>query len=61
MLQSEAALLELANVGRPDFTIYNAGAFPANRLTIGIADLFRENFRKYEPGVSAEIKSAGPA
>lgn len=24
---------ELANFGRPDFTIYNAGAFPANRFT----------------------------
>jgi len=24
---------ELANFGKPDFTIYNAGAFPANRLT----------------------------
>jgi phosphoenolpyruvate carboxykinase (ATP) len=27
---------ELANFGKPDFTIYNAGAFPANRLTTGI-------------------------
>jgi phosphoenolpyruvate carboxykinase (ATP) len=27
---------ELASFGRPDFTIYNAGAFPANRLTIGM-------------------------
>ena len=26
-----------------------------------LADLFRDNFRKYESGVSAEIKSAGPA
>ena len=24
---------ELANFGKPDFTIYNAGAFPANRFT----------------------------
>ena len=24
---------ELASFGRPDFTIYNAGAFPANRHT----------------------------
>lgn len=24
---------ELANFGRPDFTVYNAGAFPANRFT----------------------------
>ena len=29
-------LEELANFGKPDFTIYNAGAFPANRLTAGI-------------------------
>jgi phosphoenolpyruvate carboxykinase (ATP) len=27
---------ELASFGTPDFTIYNAGAFPANRLTIGM-------------------------
>src|SRR5579884_3270993 len=29
--------LELADFGEPDFTIYNAGAFPANRLTTGMA------------------------
>ena len=27
---------ELANFGKPDFIIYNAGAFPANRLTAGM-------------------------
>ena len=27
---------ELAKFGNPDFTIYNAGAFPANRLTTGM-------------------------
>ena len=27
---------DLANFGKPDFTIYNAGAFPANRLTTGM-------------------------
>ena len=27
---------ELAAFGKPDFVIYNAGAFPANRLTAGI-------------------------
>ena len=27
---------ELANFGQPAFTIYNAGAFPANRLTTGM-------------------------
>lgn len=27
---------ELANFGEPDFTIYNAGQFPANRLTEGM-------------------------
>ena len=27
---------ELASFGKPDFTIYNAGAFPANRLTVGM-------------------------
>lgn len=28
--------LELANYGTPDFVIYNAGEFPANRLTAGM-------------------------
>ncbi len=28
---------ELASFGKPDFVIYNAGAFPANRLTAGMA------------------------
>jgi phosphoenolpyruvate carboxykinase (ATP) len=28
---------ELASFGQPDFTIYNAGAFPANRLTTGVS------------------------
>ncbi len=27
---------ELAGFGKPDFVIYNAGAFPANRLTTGV-------------------------
>jgi phosphoenolpyruvate carboxykinase (ATP) len=27
---------ELAQFGKPDFVIYNAGAFPANRLTTGV-------------------------
>merc|ERR1719346_264674 len=27
---------ELANFGEPDYTIYNAGAFPANRATEGM-------------------------
>lgn len=27
---------ELAHFGKPDFTIYNAGAFPANKLTAGM-------------------------
>lgn len=27
---------ELANFGKPDFVIYNAGAFPANRLATGV-------------------------
>jgi phosphoenolpyruvate carboxykinase (ATP) len=28
--------VELANFGEPDFTIYNAGSFPPNRLTTGM-------------------------
>ena len=31
---------ELANFGKPDFTIYNAGAFPANRLLSGGGNVF---------------------
>jgi phosphoenolpyruvate carboxykinase (ATP) len=27
---------ELAGFGKPDFVIYNAGAFPSNRLTVGV-------------------------
>jgi phosphoenolpyruvate carboxykinase (ATP) len=27
---------ELENFGAPEFVIYNAGAFPANRLTAGM-------------------------
>jgi phosphoenolpyruvate carboxykinase (ATP) len=27
---------ELASFGEPDFVIYNAGAFPANRFTTGM-------------------------
>jgi phosphoenolpyruvate carboxykinase (ATP) len=27
--------MDLGEFGKPDFTIYNAGAFPANRLTTG--------------------------
>ena len=39
---------ELANFGEPDYVIYNAGAFPANRLTAGMTsptsiDLSLEN------------------
>jgi phosphoenolpyruvate carboxykinase (ATP) len=32
----QATREELANFGKPDFTIYNAGEFPANRLTQGV-------------------------
>lgn len=28
--------LELENFGEPDFVIYNAGGFPANRYTTGM-------------------------
>jgi phosphoenolpyruvate carboxykinase (ATP) len=38
----------------PDAAAYDATAKK-------LADLFRRNFTKYESGVSAEIRSAGPA
>ena len=45
-------------MGTSSLEEYNFGFdVPAEKL----ADLFRENFRKYESGVSAVIKSAGPA
>jgi phosphoenolpyruvate carboxykinase (ATP) len=28
---------ELESYGEPDYVIYNAGAFPANRLTVGMS------------------------
>ena len=45
---------ELANFGEPDFVIYNAGAFPANRLTTGMTsktsiDLSLEDRRVRHP------------
>ena len=45
---------ELASFGEPDFVIYNAGAFPANRLTTGMGsttsiDLSLEDKRARHP------------
>lgn len=41
---------ELENFGKPDFTIYNAGAFPANRYTSGMTSTTSVaiNFRESE-------------
>jgi len=41
---------ELADFGKPDFTIYNAGAFPANRYTSGMTSTTSVsiNFREME-------------
>lgn len=41
---------ELENFGKPDFTIYNAGAFPANRYTSGMTSTTSVaiNFREME-------------
>ena len=33
---SEGLSEELASFGEPDYVIYNAGSFPANRLTVGM-------------------------
>ena len=43
---------ELDNFGRPDFTVLNAGEFPANRYTTGMtsATSVAINFRKREMG-----------
>lgn len=41
---------ELANFGEPDFTIYNAGQFPANRFTNGMSSTtsVEINFKRME-------------
>ena len=39
------------------FTVFN---FNHSFFQQGIADLFRENFKTYEDGVSAEVLAAGP-
>lgn len=41
---------ELENYGDPDFTIYNAGSFPANRLTTGMTSntTVEVNFKRGE-------------
>ena len=41
---------ELANFGEPDFTIYNAGQFPANRFNAGMtsATSVEVNFKRKE-------------
>jgi len=41
---------ELKNFGEPDFTIYNAGQFPANRFTKGMTSTtsVEVNFKRME-------------
>lgn len=41
---------ELINFGEPDFTIYNAGQFPANRFTNGMSSTtsVEVNFKRME-------------
>jgi ATP-dependent phosphoenolpyruvate carboxykinase len=41
---------ELANFGEPDFIIYNAGQFPANRFTTGMTSTtsVEINFKRME-------------
>ena len=38
----------------------SAGAAACDTTAMKLADLFRENVKKYESGVSPEIKAAGP-
>jgi len=43
---------ELKNYGEPDFTVYNAGQFPANRFTSGMTSQTSVaiNFKRREMG-----------
>jgi phosphoenolpyruvate carboxykinase (ATP) len=43
---------ELENFGTPDFTVFNAGQFPANRYTLGMtsATSVALNFARKEMG-----------
>lgn len=43
---------ELENFGQPDFTVFNAGQFPANRYTAGMTSTTSVdvNFKRREMG-----------
>jgi len=45
---------ELENFGKPDFTILNAGEFPANRYTAGMTSetSVAINFKRHEMGIA---------
>lgn len=50
MLIRPTSAEELANFGEPDFIIYNAGEFPANRFTKGMTSQtsVEINFKRME-------------
>jgi phosphoenolpyruvate carboxykinase (ATP) len=50
---------ELANFGEPDFIIYNAGQFPANRFTTGMTSTtsVEINFKRMEMVILGCVRS----
>ena len=51
---------ELENFGDPDLIIYNAGAFPANRLTSGMGSKTTVDLSIDKAAYERRVKRKGP-